>query len=112
MGSISLRMVPVSDLEGKSPPSQEEAEAKLHQEGFDSYCWHDVPGTSYPRHQHAYDECLWILKGEITFDTKEGAYPLKPGDRLYIPAGTAHSAIVPSKQGVTYLVGQKKSEKQ
>ncbi|MEK6578841.1 MAG: cupin domain-containing protein [Bdellovibrionota bacterium] len=110
MATPAIKLVPVSEPESKNPPTQEEAEAKLHQEGYESYCWHDVSGTLYPRHQHAYDECLWILKGEITFETKEAAFALKPGDRLYMPAGTAHSAKVTSKQGVTYLVGQKTPE--
>ncbi len=106
--------VRVQRWEKPSLPSEQEAEARLHQEGYDSFRWHDVPGSTYPLHRHKYDECLWILKGEITFSVTSEAgseeYPLKPGDRLYIPAKTPHTAIVPRSSGVTYLVGQKKPE--
>lgn len=89
-------------------PSQEEAEARLHQEGYDSFCWYDVPGASYPDHGHSHDECLWILKGEIEFHIGGVNYTLRPGDRLYLPKGARHTAKVPRTQGVTYLVGQRR----
>lgn len=91
------------------PPSEQEAEARLHQEGYDSFCWNDVPGAYYPRHRHNHDECLWIIKGEITFSIDGKEYPLKAGDRLYLPCKTPHTAQVPNQQSVTYLVGQKRN---
>jgi len=90
------------------PPTEEEAEARLRQEGYESFRWHDVPGSNYPRHRHDYDECLWILKGEMTFRIEDRDYVLKAGDRLYLPAGTPHTATVPAAGGVTYLVGQRR----
>jgi quercetin dioxygenase-like cupin family protein len=87
-------------------PSEEEAEARLHQEGYESFRWYDVPGASYPKHRHSHDECIWVLKGEITFKIGDGEFKLSPGDRLYLPANAAHTASVPSDKGVTYLVGQ------
>jgi quercetin dioxygenase-like cupin family protein len=93
-------------------PSEQEAEAKLHQEGYDSFRWLDVPGATYPRHRHDYDECLWILKGEITFNVDGTDYLLRPGDRLYLPAKTPHTARVPGTASVTYLVGQKRGQGQ
>lgn len=98
-----VRMIP---HEG-TVPSESEAEARLHQEGYETFRWYDVPGASYPKHRHDADECIWILKGEITFQVGEQEYPLKPGDRLYLSARTPHTARVPANIGVTYLVGQK-----
>ena len=92
------------------PPSEQEAEAKLHQEGYECFRWHDVPGSTYPRHRHKQDECLWILKGEITFTVDGQEYLLKPGDRLYLPLRIPHSARVPAYSGTTYLVGQKQKD--
>src|SRR5690242_2708167 len=86
--------------------TQEEAEAKLHREGYESFCWYDVPGVVYPKHRHECDECLWILNGEIHFQILEMEYVLKAGDRIYLPAQTPHIARVPQSGGVTYLVGQ------
>ena len=94
--------------EKQSPLTQEEAEARLHQEGYESYCWYDVPRVTYPKHQHGVDECIWILKGEIQFQAEGESYALKSGDRIYLPAQLAHTAVV-ATQGVTYLVGQKRN---
>ena len=87
--------------------TQEEAEARLHQEGYDCYRWHDVSEASYPRHKHPYDECLWILKGDIQFTFDDQVHQLQSGDRIYLPAFMPHSVYVPNINGVTYLVGQK-----
>ena len=93
--------------DGPAIPSQEEAEAKLHQEGYDSFQWYDVPGACYPKHAHGYDECLWVLKGELVLNIAEEVYTLHPGDRLYLPARVRHTVQVPKERSVTYLVGQK-----
>ena len=89
------------------PLTEDEAEARLHQEGYESFRWYDVPGSSYPRHRHSDDECIWILKGEITFAVGDQEFKLGPGDRLYLKAETPHTAQVPLTAGVTYLVGRR-----
>lgn len=101
----SIRVVPC--VPGAAPPTQEEAEARLHQEGYDSLKWYDVPGASYPSHRHAQDECLWILKGEIVLEIAGAKYELQSGDRIYLPARTPHTARVPGSRSVTYLIGQR-----
>lgn len=93
---------------GASLPTQSEIEARLHQEGYESFRWYDVPGASYPKHRHSEHECIWVLQGEISFKVNEETYPLKAGDRIYLPANTPHTAEVPRIAGVTYLVGQKR----
>lgn len=92
---------------GASLPTQSEVEARLHQEGYESFRWYDVPGAAYPKHRHSADECIWVLQGEITFKVGNESYALKAGDRIYLPAHTPHTAEVPKIAGVTYLVGQK-----
>jgi mannose-6-phosphate isomerase-like protein (cupin superfamily) len=99
--------VKVLKWERVAPLTQEEAEARLHQEGYKCFCWYDVPGVTYPRHQHTYDECLWILRGHIEFTIDEVTHVLSSGDRIYLPAKTLHTAQVPLTHGVTFLVGQK-----
>jgi len=99
--------IKVIHLENDTPPTEEEAEARLRQEGYEPFRWTDVPGAQYPRHRHAYDECIWILKGEIVFNVEGKDYPLKAGDRIYLPERTPHTAIVPNIRMVTFLVGQK-----
>lgn len=106
--SAGARAPQIVKWEKPVPPTEQEAEARLHQDGYDSFRWYDVPGASYPRHRHNQDECLWILQGEIIFTVEKTDYPLKPGDRLLLPSGIAHTARVPGPLGVTYLVGQKR----
>ena len=101
---IALKMVPA---QGSIAVSQQEAEALLRKEGFESFCWYDVPGSTYPHHSHPCDECLWLLKGQLTITVGEQAYALRPGDRLYLPKGVAHTAEVPKPASATYLIGQR-----
>lgn len=91
-------------------PTQEEVEARIHHEGYESFKWYDVPGMAYPQHAHEQDECLWILKGELVLEIRGQNYSLKEGDRIYLPAQTPHTARVPSSRSVTYIVGQKRSQ--
>ncbi len=99
----------ITGTPSQPPPSQEEVEARLHQEGYESYKWYDVPGVNYPTHRHAKDECLWILKGELVVTIDGQEYRLQAGDRIYLLARTPHTATVPNKGAVTYVVGQKSS---
>lgn len=94
-------------VKGEKSISEAEAEARLSREGFDSIRWHDVAGTTYPRHRHAMDECIFMLTGSISFIIDGETYELQPGDRLYLPARTPHEAIVPHAHSATYLVGQR-----
>jgi quercetin dioxygenase-like cupin family protein len=51
------------------------------------------PGVSSPRHTHPGEEIIYVLQGTLQYDI-EGKPPvtLKPGDVLFIPAGTIHAA--------------------
>jgi mannose-6-phosphate isomerase-like protein (cupin superfamily) len=97
----------VQIVRGSDGLTQDEAEAKLHREGYEPFRWYDVPGARYPSHRHSQDECIWVLKGEIEFEIDGQNYELRAGDRLYLPAGAVHTARVPRAAGVTYLVGRR-----
>jgi quercetin dioxygenase-like cupin family protein len=94
-------------VRGSDGLTQDEAEAKLHREGYEAYRWYDVPGATYPSHHHTQDECVWVLKGEIHFEIAGQRFELRAGDRLYLPAGSPHTARVPRIAGVTYLIGRR-----
>jgi quercetin dioxygenase-like cupin family protein len=51
------------------------------------------PGTTAPRHTHPGEEIIYVLEGTWEY-TVEGKPPvtLKPGEVLFIPAETIHSA--------------------
>ncbi len=51
------------------------------------------PGVFAPMHTHPGEEIIYVLKGELEYEIR-GRPPviLKPGDVLFVPAETAHSA--------------------
>jgi quercetin dioxygenase-like cupin family protein len=83
-------------------------ESKLKQEADHCYQWSNGPGASYAVHTHPYRKILYVERGSITF-TPAGKAPveLRPGDRLDLPAGTPHGALVGS-DGVICWEGQAK----
>jgi quercetin dioxygenase-like cupin family protein len=82
---------------------------KLRAEADHCYQWSNAAGAEYAVHSHPYRKILYVERGGITF-TRAGrpALVLKPGDRLELPAGTPHGAVVGDK-GVTCWEGQAKS---
>ena len=56
--------------------------------------WSNAPGDAYASHSHPYHKILYCLRGSIVFTTDRGELPLAPGDRLDIPPGIRHAAIV------------------
>jgi quercetin dioxygenase-like cupin family protein len=60
--------------------------------------WSNGPGDTYPSHSHDYTKALVCERGSITFHLSDGtAHALRAGDRLVVPAGTTHSAVVGSE---------------
>lgn len=77
---------------------------RLRDEGFAPSSWANGPHDVYAAHEHAYDKVLVVAAGSITFGlpaTGDKA-AMRPGDRLELPAGTAHDALV-GPDGVTCL---------
>lgn len=56
--------------------------------------WGNGPGDRYGRHDHRSHKVLFCLEGSIAFHTDDGDVELTAGDRLDLPAGTAHAATV------------------
>jgi len=83
-------------------------EAKLRAEADLCYRWSNEPGAVYGVHDHEYRKILYVAEGSITF-TPSGQPPIEllAGDRLDLPAGTGHSAVV-GPNGVTCWEGQAK----
>jgi quercetin dioxygenase-like cupin family protein len=68
------------------------------------HAWSNAPGDVYAPHSHAYHKVLYCLRGSIVFRLADSGeeFELRPGDRLEIEPGTAHSAVV-GPQGVTCM---------
>jgi quercetin dioxygenase-like cupin family protein len=77
-------------------------------EGLSPYSWSNGPHDVYSAHTHSYDKVIYVVRGSITFGLPEMGkqLTLKAGDRLDLPAGTVHDAVVGS-QGVVCLEGHK-----
>ena len=70
-------------------------DGRLRTEGLDPGHWSNGPGDRYPPHDHGYDKVIVVERGSISFGLGDrGAVDLAPGDRLELPAGTAHAAFV------------------
>jgi uncharacterized protein YjlB len=85
-----------------------ELEARLRAEGLEPSSWSSGPGDVYGGHAHDYDKVLVVASGSIRFgltgrdDRGNRAVDLSLGDRLDLPAGTTHDAVVGAR-GVTCL---------
>lgn len=66
-------------------------------------------GKTFPKHTHPGEEIIYMLQGSLEYDL-DGKPPvtLKPGEVLFIPAGTAHTVkntgTVTGSELSTYIV--------
>lgn len=78
--------------------------SRLRAEGLEPSSWSNGPGDRYAAHSHGYDKVLVVARGSITFGlpARGDAVHLSAGDRLELPAGTEHDAVV-GPEGVVCL---------
>lgn len=80
---------------------------KLRTEARDVHSWSNGPGDRYGWHSHSYTKVLYCLDGSIDFIVApDERTHLEAGDRLELPAGTSHSAVV-GDRGVTCAEGKR-----
>ncbi|TMC81124.1 MAG: cupin domain-containing protein [Chloroflexi bacterium] len=86
----------------------EELMSKLSAEATGCYSWSNGPGDRYASHSHSYEKVLYCVDGSITFvlESEGRRLELKPGDRMMLPAGTVHSAVV-GPAGCTCIEGHR-----
>jgi quercetin dioxygenase-like cupin family protein len=68
----------------------------LAADGLSAYAWSSGPHDRYAAHEHAFDKVIYVVRGNITFGLAETAQSvhLAAGDRLDLPAGVRHDALV------------------
>jgi uncharacterized protein YjlB len=78
--------------------------ARMAAEGLIAHGWSNGPNERYGRHAHDYDKVIVVAEGSIDFGLVATGQRIEllPGDRLELPAGTAHDARV-GPAGVTCL---------
>ena len=50
------------------------------------------PGYASPRHTHPGEEIIYVLEGTLEYEIDGKPVRVKPGDVLFVPAGTPHLA--------------------
>jgi uncharacterized protein YjlB len=75
---------------------------RLRAEGLDPGSWSNGPLDRYSPHEHGFDKVLVCAAGSIRFGLpgRGVTIDLEAGDRLDLPAGTRHDAVV-GRDGVT-----------
>lgn len=96
--------VKVERWRGDGEPTEAEIRRVLAEEGLRPYVWSNGPGDVYSAHRHSYHKVIYVVEGSITFGLPERgeAVELRAGDRLELPAGVVHDAVV-GRRGVVCL---------
>ncbi|MGH9366226.1 MAG: cupin domain-containing protein [Thermoanaerobaculia bacterium] len=77
----------------------------MEREGYEVAVYAYREGTVFPEHEHAQEKCDGVIEGFLRITVGDTPYDLAPGDRLYLPAGTRHSAQVIGRRTVLSLDG-------
>jgi quercetin dioxygenase-like cupin family protein len=95
----SNKHVVVTHWLGDEEPDEFDILRKLRAENLEAFAWSNKPGDLYAAHEHPYAKVIYCVSGSITFglpDTGESV-SLEPGDRLDLPVGVRHNAVVGDK---------------
>ncbi len=91
---------------GEIPPTEEKLRHLLGEQNLKAYQWSNEPHDILTSHTHGYHKVLYVVSGSIKFDfpTLSQNLTAKTGDRLDLPSGIRHNAVV-GPSGVTCLEG-------
>jgi len=94
----------VTPWAGSAPSTESTLMQLCAEQGLSPYQWSNGPNDVYSAHKHSYDKVIYVVSGSITFGLPDEGRKilLKAGDRIDLPANTAHDAVV-GPQGVTCL---------
>lgn len=96
--------VRVAPWQESDPPSEGPVLRKMQAEGLSPYAWSNGAGDVYATHSHSYHKVIYVVRGSITFGlpATKSEVQLRAGDRMDLPAGVAHNAVV-GPEGVLCL---------
>ena len=77
-------------------PTEVALRRHMEDEGLRPYAWSNEAFEQYAAHSHAYDKVIYVVRGSIRFGLPQDGRSLllTAGDRLELPAGTIHDAVV------------------
>jgi len=101
MKKAEAEVIPWSD---ETLPDEALLRSILADEDLHPYVWSNGPGDVYGAHSHSYHKVVYVVRGSITFGLPDSGdkVTLNSGDRLELPAGVTHNAVV-GHQGVACL---------
>jgi quercetin dioxygenase-like cupin family protein len=103
--------IQVTHWDDETPPSESDLLQRFAAEHLQPYRWGNAPGDVYPAHTHRYHKVIYVVSGSITFGLPEkygGNITLTAGDRLDLPPGMIHDALV-GPEGVICLEAHRDS---
>ena len=88
----------------RTAPDEAMLRSILADEDLHPYMWSNGPGDVYGAHDHSYHKVIYVVRGSITFSLPDAGdtVTLNSGDRLELPAGVRHDAVV-GPEGVACL---------
>lgn len=101
MNTDQIKVIRWSD---KTAPDEALLRSLMADEDLHPYVWSNGPGDVYGAHDHSYHKVIFVIRGSITFGLPDAGekITLNQGDRLELPAGVRHGAVV-GPQGVACL---------
>jgi mannose-6-phosphate isomerase-like protein (cupin superfamily) len=102
---IEVRLESWEEEDG--PLTEKRLMGLIEREGYEVAVYAYREGTAFAEHAHAQDKCDAVVEGFLRIRVADKTYDLKPGDRIYLPAGRRHSAEVIGKRTVVSLDGTK-----
>ena len=101
MRTVKVEVIRWSD---EKMPDESLLRSILADDDLDPYIWANRAGDVYGAHSHSYHKVIYVVRGSITFGLPDSGdrITLNIGDRLELPAGIVHDAVV-GQQGVACL---------
>jgi quercetin dioxygenase-like cupin family protein len=90
---------------GEGSPTEKRVMRAMELEGYDVLVYTYRSGTVFAEHEHAHAKCDAVVSGVLRVTVAGASFDLGAGDRIYLPAGTPHSAEVVGNDTVVSLDG-------
>lgn len=101
---MNHNIINIQKWKQKIIPTEAVLQQLMLDEGLSPYKWSNDAGDVYTAHSHSYFKVIYVVAGSITFGFPIDGAPitLQAGDRLDLPAGVPHNAVV-GPEGVVCL---------
>jgi len=89
-----VKTTPIYEPHAFAGQDQAQVREAVRRDGWDPLLVSDPPGAVYPPHHHAEAKLLAFLAGSMEVKVGGAVYRCLPGDKLIIPGGVEHAALV------------------